>query len=229
MKNLPDRLVLFDVDKTLLTRNQAHERVFEMAYAQVCSFVPEPHLFATSGMTDSAIMRKTLIMSGFSQAQVDSFQERFFAFMIKAFPHELKKTPVAVLPGARNALKNLAKQHYLLGLVTGNLEPIAWHKMASVHLKQYLSLGGFGSDHQVRSELVKIAIERAKLNFGFIGEQVYVVGDTPKDIAAGKAIKGVETIGVTTGRFDRVALTKAGADLVVKNLRDPKLFKYLSS
>jgi len=124
------------------------------------------------------------------------------------------------LPGIEEAVKLLHAAGHLLGLVTGNLEPIAHAKLSRVGLDQYFRLGGFGSDHQQRAELVRIAVRRAREEFSFPANGVvHLIGDTPKDIAAGKAA-GVLTVGVATGHFALGELERAGADLALSSFAE---------
>ena len=82
-------------------------------------------------------------------------------------------------------------------------------------------MGGFGSDHISRTELVKIAIKRAGEKFGFKpGNNVFSIGDAPSDMKAGREGGAFKCIGVTTGIFSKEQLKEAGADYVFKNLLD---------
>jgi phosphoglycolate phosphatase-like HAD superfamily hydrolase len=91
--------------------------------------------------------------------------------------------------------------------------------MRKAGLSRYFKVGGFGSDNINRTELVKTAIRRAKDNCNFNGSEVFVVGDTPRDVKAGFEA-GVKSIGVATGRYSKKELKESGADFVFDSLKD---------
>jgi phosphoglycolate phosphatase-like HAD superfamily hydrolase len=124
------------------------------------------------------------------------------------------------LPGVNDLLELLANNGTLLGLVTGNLEPIAWGKLKSIHIDHYFKLGGFGSDNMNRTELVKTAVKKAQDDFNFNGT-VFVIGDTPRDIKAGFEANA-KTIAVATGTYSKEELEEYGADFVFDDLRNGK-------
>lgn len=107
-----------------------------------------------------------------------------------------------------------------MGLVTGNIESIARAKLKKVGLNHYFEVGGFGSDDIERTNLVKIAIKRARVNFNFKQEKnnVFFVGDAPREIKAGKEA-GVKTIGVATGKYSMKKLKNSGANFVLENFK----------
>jgi phosphoglycolate phosphatase-like HAD superfamily hydrolase len=115
-------------------------------------------------------------------------------------------------------LNDLEKNNVLLGLVTGNLEPIARGKMEKCNLNHFFKVGGFGNENISRTELVKIAIEKAQSEYNFnFSNNVYLFGDAPQDINAGNEA-GAISIGVTTGIYSKEELENAGAALVLQDL-----------
>lgn len=148
--------------------------------------------------------------------------------MAEYFEREIKKTKVEVLPGAKEFLEELYKNKVLMGLVTGNLERIAMEKLKNAGLDKYFKLGGFGSDHISRTELVKLAIKRAKNNFGFnLDNNVFSIGDAPSDMKAGREGGAYRCIGITTGIYSAEQLKEAGADFVLENLKEENRNKIL--
>lgn len=138
--------------------------------------------------------------------------------MINCYNKTSVNEKVIVLDGVRELLNELDKHNVLMGLVTGNLEPIGRDKLRKVSLSQYFKVGGFGSDDICRSNLVKLAIKKAKENFSFDGD-VFLFGDTPEDIEAGKKA-GVKTVGVATGIYSKEQLENSDADFVLENSKD---------
>jgi phosphoglycolate phosphatase-like HAD superfamily hydrolase len=105
-------------------------------------------------------------------------------------------------------------------LVTGNLEKIARAKLKKIGIDHFFKIGGFGSDHINRTNLVKIAIRRAEAQFNIDSDrQVFHFGDAPQDMKAGLEA-GVVPIGVATGVFTAEQLKAAGAETVIPNLKD---------
>src|SRR5262249_51152654 len=106
----------------------------------------------------------------------------------------------------------------MLGLATGNIELGARAKLQRGGLNRYFGFGGFGSDSEDRTELVRKAGEAAGRRHGdsIPAEEIFVIGDTPLDVAAGRAA-GYKTVGVATGRYSTVVLQQAGATFVISN------------
>jgi phosphoglycolate phosphatase-like HAD superfamily hydrolase len=107
-----------------------------------------------------------------------------------------------------------------MGLVTGNMENIAWLKLETVGLKAYFKFGGFGDHTMKRSILVKNALKSSEASLGRIyRDHIFLVGDTPRDMVGGVKI-GVRTIGVATGDFSKEELVFAGAEFILEDLKD---------
>ena len=142
--------------------------------------------------------------------------------MVDYFNKVVKDENITVLDGVPELLEELKRNNVLIGLLTGNLEHIARAKLTRVGLNDYFKLGGFGSDDIDRANLVKIAISRAKEKFNFNGS-VFLVGDAPKDMEAGKQA-GVKNIGVATGKYSMEQLKAAGANFTIPNLENKEEF-----
>lgn len=143
--------------------------------------------------------------------------------IVEAFSKMIDKDVITILPGVDNLLKALNESNFLIGLVTGNLEPVARNKMKKINLDHYFKVGGFGNEHINRTELVKIAIKKAQSNFNFIfSNNVYLFGDAPQDIKA-RNEAGVTTIGVTTGIYSKKQLENAAANFILKDFSDTEI------
>jgi phosphoglycolate phosphatase-like HAD superfamily hydrolase len=128
------------------------------------------------------------------------------------------------LAGARAILDALDRTDGVVqSLLTGNLQPNALLKLASFDLDGYLDfeVGGFGSDHHHRPSLVEVARGKAERKYGsaFDGAATVLVGDTPLDVAAGRA-GGARVVAVATGPFRADELATTGADAVLEGLAD---------
>jgi phosphoglycolate phosphatase-like HAD superfamily hydrolase len=128
------------------------------------------------------------------------------------------------LPGAGEVLAALDRTDGVVqSLLTGNVQPNALLKLASFELDGYLDfeVGGFGSDHHHRPSLVQVARDKAERKYGtaFDGAATVLVGDTPLDVAAGKA-GGARVVAVATGPYRADELRATEADAVLEDLRD---------
>jgi phosphoglycolate phosphatase len=118
-----------------------------------------------------------------------------------------------VKPAVNETLDHLTRTQATIGLATGNLEAGAKIKLQRGQLWQRFAFGGYGSDAAERAELVRVGIARGEKHAGrsFARHEIFVIGDTPKDIAAAHAA-GATAIGVATGSFAVDELRAAGAD-----------------
>jgi len=215
------KLVLFDIDKTLTYGVKSHRAAFHGAFEKIYGVKTTVDIIDHGGMTDQQIVIEVLKKKGLSEKQIKAKLPECRNFMIEKFKQAAKREKIYAIAGAKELLEELKKREdVLLGLVTGNLEPIGWEKLRKAGLAHYFSFGAFGSDAIERSDLVKIAIRRAQKNYGFAKKgKVFLFGDTPRDVEAGKKANAI-TIGVATGNFSSEVLKKAGADFVVENLSE---------
>jgi phosphoglycolate phosphatase-like HAD superfamily hydrolase len=213
-------LVLFDIDGTLVHgRPEGHTRAMTDAMRAVWGVPATPDdvwRVHPAGRTDREIARLVLRGHGVPDADIDAgtWPWMSLACDLHAEAAHLHAPPAAA-PDARAVAQVLAREGAELALVTGNLEAIGRAKVAAAGLGDLFAdgRGGFGSDSEVRADLVRLARERAAGVFP--DAQVVVVGDTPRDVMAARAA-GVRVIAVATGAHDAAAL--ADADAVVPDL-----------
>jgi phosphoglycolate phosphatase-like HAD superfamily hydrolase len=215
------RLVLFDIDGTLIRGGPARA-AFHHALLEVFGTAGPIDHWEFSGKTDPQIARELLTEAGLERDQVDEglpvLWDRYLAEMDARLPG----SPPEVLPGVRELLDRLAADgHFALGLLTGNVVGGARLKLSRAGLYSTLSVGAFGSDHEVRTELMPIALRRAREHWGtgFTAGDAVVVGDTPRDVDCGRS-HGARTVAVATGRFGVDRLRSAGADGVLETFVD---------
>ncbi|MDP3882810.1 MAG: HAD family hydrolase [Candidatus Staskawiczbacteria bacterium] len=213
------KLALFDIDGTLMDFPQQHKDSFAVAFRKVYGIDTDISIIQPMGMTEQQIITEVLQKKGVDGQTIKSKMPEAMHVMEEYFDKEMKNVEVNVLPGARELLQELAKNNVLMGAVTGNLEKIARIKLKKAGLNDYIKLGGFGSDHMIRTELVKLATRRAEDQFGFkYSESVYSIGDAPSDMKAGREGGAFKCIGIATGVHSVEQLKEAGADFVFKNL-----------
>jgi len=167
-----------------------------------------------AGRTDTAIFRDAVgvhSLDGEFTALLARFQEMYYSTL----PRTLAEVQAHALPGVREVLVGLqAAPGAFLGLATGNFREAARLKLERFGLYDFFQAGGYADDSEDRAELVAIAIERLSEAGGAHGpREVYIIGDTPLDIAAAKA-NGARSVAVATGFFTVDELTAAGAGVV---------------
>lgn len=214
------KLLLFDIDGTLLqTRGLGRESV-EAALLAVRGQPISSRRVSFSGKTDPQIFRELLCR----ETEADGL-DGAVAAALEAYQSEVHRrigaAEVAVLPGVRALLDHLAERGVPLGLLTGNLRPMAYLKLGRVGLDGFFPFGAFGCDHEDRNSLVPVAAARAEAHTGhrFPARDVVVIGDTPRDVACGKAA-GAFTVAVATGHYDRDALAAHTPDLLLDSLEE---------
>lgn len=226
-----NKLVLFDIDKTLIHGSSAHKDAFRVAFKKVYDVIGSQDDINHHGKTDRQIIIEVLKIKGLKEDQIFRKIDECIQTIIDVYNQTAKNDQISLLDAVKELLEEFEKRKVLMGLVTGNIESIARSKLTKVNLNQYFKLGGFGSDpHNDRSDLVKLAIKKAESKFGFKsdGKNVFLFGDAVADMQAGKE-GGATTIGVTTGVFTKEELQKAGADFVLPDLKDKnEVLKILS-
>jgi phosphoglycolate phosphatase-like HAD superfamily hydrolase len=215
-----DKLVLFDVDRTLIGRSQCHHDAFSYSFKKVYGEDVDIRIINYGGMTDPAIAIEVLKKIGIKEDIICPKLPECMDTIVDYFLKNIKRDRIPILAGVNDLLELLDNNRTLLGLVTGNLEPIAWGKLESIHIDHYFKLGGFGSDNINRTELVKTAIKKARNDFNFNGT-TFVIGDTPKDIKAGFEANA-KTIAVATGTYSMDELKEYNPDSVFDDLRNAK-------
>ena len=216
------KLILFDIDKTLITNATGHKAAFSKAVKEVYGIDTTVEIINYNGMTDPMIIIGVLKKVGLKESEIMLKIKTCMKAMADHFEKLKDSDQMEIWDGVPELLKELDKRNFLIGLVTGNLEPIAWGKMKRFKINQYFKVGGFASDNSNRIELVKIAINRAEENYNFkFDNNVFLFGDTPQDVNAGNEA-GIITVGVATGIYSMEELKEAGASFAIDNLKDIK-------
>jgi len=217
------KLVLFDIDGTLLLTQGAGRRALTAAMAHL---VGDPAVFQRirfDGKTDPQIVAEILTLAGVPEPTAAERIEELCRTYIELLKHELRPgTPgIRLLPGVGPLLNRLeAEDAVVLGLLTGNLSEGASLKLRAAGLDPARFLvGAFGSDAAHRPRLPAIAVERALPHFGRTprGQEIVIVGDTPADVTCGREV-GARAVAVATGSYAVAELTAAGAHAAFEDL-----------
>lgn len=218
------RLVLFDIDGTLLAAGGAGARAFRDALLEVFG-TPGPingHSFA--GKTDPQIASELLRAAGLEDQHITAGLPELWRSYLARLEPELARSHLRVLPGVPELLAQIeaARADMVLGLLTGNLRDGARLKLdaAGIGFRRF-AVGAYGCDHADRAELPAVAVQRAEQRTGrrFKRKEIVIIGDTPNDIACGGAL-GVRTIAVATGSYTRDHLAAYGPDYLLGSLED---------
>ena len=199
------RLVLFDIDGTMLKSAGVGRASMESALNSVFG-TPGSKDYRYDGKTDKQIVREVMTEEGHDHdaidAQMDEVMERYVGGLDERIGSG--KYTVRTLPGIPELLDALEKKEdVILGLLTGNILEGAKRKLAAAGVDfARFRINAFGSDHEHRPMLPAIAQQRAKQSLGLdlSGDRIYVIGDTPADIACGREL-GARAIGVATGFY----------------------------
>jgi len=214
------RLLLFDIDGTLIHSGGAGVRALKLTLAERFGIADDLHDIEIAGMTDSGIVASIL-----NKHRIPATNENIAAFL-DSYVHflslELPRHEGKLLPGVLELLEKLkSRPHLVLALLTGNVSRGAQLKLEHYGVWHFFEFGAFADDHQDRNQLGSFALARAKEKHGreFSATEIDVIGDTPRDIACGKAF-GARTIAVATGTWSHEQLAEHQPDFLIDDLSE---------
>jgi phosphoglycolate phosphatase-like HAD superfamily hydrolase len=223
--NRPRRLILWDIDGTLLSAGEAARVAFDLAVAGVVGRRPENHGIHMSGKTDPEIALEILSTMALS----DSDAREHLPAVLRSLERELERAVDVIRADGHlhsGVAELLPRLHRTPGVVqsvlTGNVAANAWLKLGAFGLDRWMELdvAATGTDHHDRTQLVPLAVQKAETRFGHRfdpPEEVWVIGDTPRDLECARA-GGARCLLVATGRFTLDALRPLGAEEVLPDL-----------
>ncbi len=214
------RLLLFDVDGTLLRCGPQVRPIFAEAMVAVYGTSGDLDRYDFSGKTDQQIVIELLSGTGLGPADVLASLPRMQSLYLASLERRLDRAGMEILPGVEALLTELdAREDVVLGLLTGNWRRGAEIKLSRFALDRFFRFGAFGDDGIERTELPPVALARAAELLGgrFEAGDALIVGDSIRDVECARA-HGVPVVGVTTGWTPAERLWKAGADRVVESL-----------
>jgi phosphoglycolate phosphatase len=214
------KLILFDIDGTLITSGGAGERALRRGLHDAFGIDDALKDIEIAGRTYSGIVRQ--ICRKFSIEETPENFTRFFDGYLHHLADLLPKTNGRLLPGIIPLLEELKRRpDMVLGLLTGNLERGAELKLRHYDVWHYFEFGAFADDHHDRNELGRFACSRALERSGveFTAERIFVLGDTPHDITCARAF-GAKAVAIATGSFTREKLAEHKPDHLFDDLGD---------
>ena len=217
------KLVLWDIDGTLVAAGGMGLEAFEVAFERITGRPLEHHV-PFAGRTDLEIALDLMSVHGVEggEALVHRFEHELGSALAER--RDLMVERGHAMPGAAAAIERLAAEDGILqSLLTGNVAANAVNKLEPFGLHHHLDfeIGAYGSDHRMRPELVAIARGKAEQKHGveIPFDSIVLIGDTPLDVAAARHA-GAHALGVATGPYDERELLESGADAVFADLSD---------
>ena len=213
------RLVLFDIDGTLVHTGGAGTAAFTRTFAKHFDLHHGTEKMRFAGRTDVSLVREFFRIHAVPETPQNF--EMFFEHYVFWLEHILQLNGGETCRGIREFIRGLQAlpQPPVLGLLTGNIQLGAEIKLRHFGLWELFEFGGFADDHEDRNHIALAALERARRVMGkdLQPQEVVVIGDTPFDVKCGKFI-GAKTLAVATGGAKFPDLKPLGADWAVEDL-----------
>ena len=213
------RLILFDIDGTLVNTGHAGTRAFAKTFATEFNLHHGSEKMKFAGRTDVSLVREFFRIHGLdeSPAHFRQFFDRYVFWLDQILAHSTGQACPGIFELIRE-LKSLP-QPPVLGLLTGNIQLGAEIKLRKYGLWESFQFGGFADDHEDRNHIAVAALERGRRVLGpnLQPQEIIVIGDTPFDVRCGKFI-GAKTLAVATGGSKLDELMTCAADWTVQDL-----------
>jgi phosphoglycolate phosphatase-like HAD superfamily hydrolase len=216
----PVRLLLFDIDGTLLECGTQTKTLFAAALTEVFGTTGDIDRYSMAGRTDPQIVIELMSGAGIPRSEIDARLPAMRDLYLPRLEASLDRQGMHLLPGVVELLERLAPHPGSdLALLTGNWEAGARTKLSRFDLNRFFPFGAFGSDAVHRSDLPPIALARAERHLGrpIPPQEALILGDSIYDVLCARD-NGLQVLAVATGRTSAAALAAAGADWVVPDL-----------
>jgi len=223
MSEKENRILLFDIDGTLMDSTGEGKICFRRALEDVYGVTGPIDTYSMAGKTDWQIVTELMHQAGLDPEQIEAGREDAFRAYARHVEIAAPTFKMRALPGVLQLLARLADEHrFILGLVTGNVREAVPYKLSAVGIDPGAFLfGAFGSDHLDRNHLPSLALYRLSQLMGtpLPPESALVIGDTPLDIACAR-YAGVKVLSVASGQFSFENLAEHQPDFLLQNLGD---------
>ena len=211
-------VALFDVDETLVHTGGAGARSWNAAFETLHGIAADIGEHTSAGETDPQVARETFRGVLGRDPTSEELDNLYAQYLLHLADDIWTSAQYRVLPGAEQLVARLVAAGVILGLVSGAMEGAARTKLMPANLNRFFLFGAYGSDSPDRGELTSLAVAKAaRLHDKLTPDQVFVVGDTPRDIEAAKHA-GAVPIGVATGHYSTDQLRVAGSTHVLSSL-----------
>ena len=207
---------IFDIDGTLLnTKDLVHWNALHQAMVEAYGVNATIEGIQYHGMTDLSILRAALGRGGVSDSDFEQKLPAALEVVCREVEANHLQLAPQVCPGIVQLLESLRAGGKLLGVASGNLETVGWHKIDAAELRRFFPFGFFSDHHETRAEIFRNALEYVKSQLGSAA-RVCFLGDTPSDIEAAKQV-GAQILAVASGTFNFHELSACSPDLCVSH------------
>ncbi|MDA7977795.1 MAG: HAD hydrolase-like protein [Pirellulales bacterium] len=212
-------VILFDIDGTLLSSGGAGRLAMQNALAEEFQRSEEIPPGMMAGRTDRGIIQMLFELHGLEESEenIAWFVLRYLSLLTQA----MHLRAGGILPGVEELLAALQETGSHIGLLTGNMARGAQIKLDHHGLAEHFPFGAFGDARLTRDELAQDAFDTVREHIGaeIQAEEIWIIGDTPRDISCARAI-GARVLAVATGVNDLDDLSEHGPDLLLDDLSD---------
>jgi phosphoglycolate phosphatase len=207
---------IFDIDGTLLvTKDLVHWNALHQAMIEAYGVDTTIEGIPYHGKTDLSILRAALARAGVSDEEFDAKLPAALDAVCREVETNHRRIDPKVCPGIVQLLESLKKRGTLLGVASGNLESVGWHKIEAAGLRQFFTFGFFSDHHESRAEIFRNALQYARAQLGSETRCCFI-GDTPSDVEAARDV-GAQILAVASGTFSLDELSACSPDLCVSH------------
>lgn len=214
---MPEHILFFDIDGTMLSTGGAGQKAMELALVEEFRIAYPFEDIQTAGRTDCGIADE--IFQKYQLEDTPAQRQRFMQSYLERLPDCLKTLPGSLLPGVRELLEHLDRPEIHLSLLTGNYTEGAWIKLRHFQIDGFFRTGGYGDEHPRRDDVAREALRNVcqHLQRDVPGRSACVIGDTPADVQCARAINA-RAAAVATGVYSRDQLKPHNPDHLFEDL-----------
>jgi phosphoglycolate phosphatase len=196
----PADVYVFDIDGTLLnSRDLVHWNAFRRGMIEAYGVDATIEGIPCHGMTDISILRAAITRAGIEDAAFETRLPHAIDVLCREVELNKEEFRPEICPGVKDLLRALDGSGHLLGVASGNLESVGWHKIAAAGLREFFAFGSFSDHCENRAGIFRNALTEAERRLGSRAS-VCFIGDTPADVRAAKEV-GALVVAVATGIF----------------------------
>ncbi len=207
---------IFDIDGTLLvTKDLVHWNALHQAMIEAYGVDTTIEGIPYHGKTDLSILRAALARQGISDSEFEAKLPAALDVVCREVEANHGRLDPKLCPGIVQLIESVKASKKLLGVASGNLEAVGWHKIDAAGLRQFFSFGFFSDHHESRAEIFRNALDHVNAQLGSVARACFV-GDTPSDVEAARQV-GAKIIAVASGTYSLDQLNACSPDLCVSH------------
>ena len=223
------KLILFDVDKTLLVDSKDISEYVAESLRNIYGMVVSVNLNDYEGDTSQNIAEAVLRAAGMEEKEIKSRLNRYMEDVFYTYYNVAGHDKLKVHDGSAELLSDLEKRGMLIGIATGEGERIVKFKVEKAGLDKLFKIGGYGNNGKEMKDIIGFAINKAAEEHEFEKQSIFVVGSSPYAIKAAKEL-GLYAIAIADGKYSVDDLKAANPDVVVKSPKDKgKIISFVES